>query len=167
MFTTIDAFLKIWSEECERTELLFKAIPEGLWYKEVIPAYRTLARLGWHLVQTPGEMLERCGLEISGPLLEDPVPTESNLIVQGWLKVHVSVTEQISKNWTDSTLKQMDDMYGMQWTRSKTLTCLLHHLIHHRGQMTVLLRAGGAAVPGLYGPAREEREQYGMRPAKV
>ena len=41
-------------------------------------------------------------------------------------------------------LRVVDEMYGEKWTRSYTLTALLFHLTHHRGQMTTLLRLGGA-----------------------
>lgn len=47
-------------------------------------------------------------------------------------------------------------MYGMQWTRDTTLNCLVRHEIHHRAQMTVLMRQAGLRVPGVYGPARED-----------
>lgn len=33
---------------------------------------------------------------------------------------------------------------------------LLHHLIHHRGQLTVYLRLQGVALPPLYGPTADE-----------
>jgi uncharacterized damage-inducible protein DinB len=38
------------------------------------------------------------------------------------------------------------------------------HLIHHRGQLTVLMRQAGLKVPGVYGPAREEWAAMGMQP---
>jgi uncharacterized damage-inducible protein DinB len=34
---------------------------------------------------------------------------------------------------------------------------ILHHAIHHRGQMTVYLRLQDVAVPPLYGPTADER----------
>jgi uncharacterized damage-inducible protein DinB len=34
---------------------------------------------------------------------------------------------------------------------------LLHHVIHHRGQLTVYLRLQGVALPPLYGPTADER----------
>lgn len=34
---------------------------------------------------------------------------------------------------------------------------LLHHLIHHRGQLTVYLRLQGVPLPPLYGPTADER----------
>ena len=33
---------------------------------------------------------------------------------------------------------------------------LLHHLIHHRGQLVLMCRMAGGTPPGLYGPNREE-----------
>ena len=46
---------------------------------------------------------------------------------------------------------------------------LLHHLIHHRGQLVLLCRMAGGAPPGLYGPNREEMRalQARMEPAKA
>jgi uncharacterized damage-inducible protein DinB len=40
----------------------------------------------------------------------------------------------------------------------------MKHEIHHRAQMTVLMRQAGLKVPGLYGPAKEEWSQYNMPP---
>jgi len=34
---------------------------------------------------------------------------------------------------------------------------LLHHVIHHRGQLTVYLRLQGVALPPIYGPTADER----------
>jgi uncharacterized damage-inducible protein DinB len=46
---------------------------------------------------------------------------------------------------------------------------ILMHLIHHRGQLSLLCRLAGGTPPGIYGPNREEtvamRER--MQTAKV
>ena len=36
------------------------------------------------------------------------------------------------------------------------LNVLIRHQIHHRGQMTILMRQAGVVVPSVYGPSREE-----------
>jgi len=36
------------------------------------------------------------------------------------------------------------------------LQTLVVHQIHHRGQMSVLMRQAGLVPPGIYGPTREE-----------
>jgi uncharacterized damage-inducible protein DinB len=33
---------------------------------------------------------------------------------------------------------------------------MLHHALHHRGQLVLLTRLAGGVPPGLYGPTREE-----------
>jgi uncharacterized damage-inducible protein DinB len=33
---------------------------------------------------------------------------------------------------------------------------LIHHIIHHRGQLTVYLRLNGATVPSIYGPSADD-----------
>jgi uncharacterized damage-inducible protein DinB len=58
-------------------------------------------------------------------------------------------------------------MYGEKWKRSATLLALIRHEIHHRGEMIALMRLAGLAVPGIYGPTREEWAQWGMEPPKV
>ncbi|MEO7682935.1 MAG: hypothetical protein ABIU86_03275 [Gemmatimonadaceae bacterium] len=46
---------------------------------------------------------------------------------------------------------------------------LLHHLIRHRGQLTLMCRMSSGAPPGLYGPNREEMNELmeRMQPAKT
>ena len=61
-----------------------------------------------------------------------------------------------------ATLEELDDMYGQQWPRGLTLAILLNHEIHHRAQMTVLMRQAGLVVPGVFGPSKEEWGEYGM-----
>lgn len=34
---------------------------------------------------------------------------------------------------------------------------LMNHLYHHRGQLTIYLRASGKKVPGIYGPSSDEQ----------
>ena len=59
-------------------------------------------------------------------------------------------------------LTEQIPMYGEQWPRGTTLLALILHQTHHRAQMTVLMRQAGLAVPGLYGPAREEWAAMGL-----
>ena len=68
----------------------------------------------------------------------------------------------LAEKWTDATLLETDDMYGQRWPRGLSASILLQHEVHHRGQMTVLLRQAGAKVPGVCGPAKEEWAEFGM-----
>ena len=73
-----------------------------------------------------------------------------------------SLGEAVGNQWTDEMLADKIPMFGEEWTRAQTLMALIAHQTHHRGQMTVLMRQAGLAVPGVYGPSREEWAAYGM-----
>lgn len=53
-------------------------------------------------------------------------------------------------------------MYGEMWAEGKTLSVLVTHQIHHRSQLTIVMRLLGLKVPGTYGPSNEEWAAYGM-----
>lgn len=167
MIRTIDDFVWTWSREIESTQKVFKHLTDRSLTQSVGPEYRTLGRLAWHVVTTLPEMMARTGLKLEGPDPESPVPPSAKEIARAYSAASISLLEQIRQSWTDATLEQKDDMYGEQWRRGDTLTALILHQTHHRGQMTVLMRQAGLGVPGVYGPARQEWEAFGMKPPEV
>jgi uncharacterized damage-inducible protein DinB len=131
------------------------------------PEGRTLGRLAWHITTTIPEMMNRTGLEILKPHHEDPVPATAKEIFQAYNQAAIALYDKVKENWTDESLQVVDEMYGEKWKRGFTLQVLIFHQIHHRGQMTVLMRQAGLQIPGIYGPAREEWAQWGMKPPQV
>lgn len=161
MFHTISDFIELWKAEAEKTEKIFKALTDESLSIQLIPGVRTLGKIAMHILESPPEMLGHTGLKVEGPTPNQPVENVAQLVK--WLhQVTESASHQIQTHWQNKTLHQTDNMYGEQWTRSETLCALLFHTIHHRGQMTVLMRAAGLLVPGIYGPAREEWAAFGM-----
>jgi len=75
-----------------------------------------------------------------------------------------AVERAVASAWTDADLPVEIDIYGDKWARGVFLRALIAHEIHHRAQMTVLMRQAGLKVPGVYGPSREEWTAYGMSP---
>ena len=67
----------------------------------------------------------------------------------------------MKEQWTDESLLEEKDMYGEQWTVATVLQTLIQHQIHHRGQMTILMRQAGLTVPGMYGPSKDEWLAFG------
>lgn len=60
-----------------------------------------------------------------------------------------------------------DEMYGEKWPRGQSARILIDHQIHHRGQLTVVMRQAGLQVPGVYGPSKEEWAGYGAPAPEV
>jgi uncharacterized damage-inducible protein DinB len=102
------------------------------------------------------------GLEVKGPGPNDPVPASAEAIRSAYATAAASLTSEIQAKWNDETLRQEDHLYGETWMRGMTLLAVLAHEIHHRGQLTVLMRQAGLQVPGIYGPSKEEWAGYGQ-----
>jgi len=164
MFRTIQDFLDSWAYETEATLKVFEALTDPSLAQSVYPEGRSLGRIAWHIAQTLPEMGGRTGLDIRGPSESEPTPTTAKALCSGFREAAESLRQQVESRWTDDDLDLEDDMYGSQWRRGKTLEALINHQNHHRGQMTVLMRQAGLAVPGVYGPSREEWDAYGMPP---
>jgi uncharacterized damage-inducible protein DinB len=162
MFRKIEDFLGSWAHETEATVKVFSQMTDASLGQAVSPEGRTLGRIAWHIVQTLPEMGGRTGLEIVGPGETDAIPATAQEVASSFEEAANSLGEAVISNWVDADLEKEDDLYGEVWKRGKTLSALLYHQIHHRGQMTVLMRQAGLQVPGVYGPSKEEWVNYGM-----
>lgn len=162
MFRKIDDFLHSYGQMIEGTSKVFAMLDDKNINQPVAPGHRTLGQTAWHIVTSIPEMMNRTGLGMSSVNHESMPPASPADIMAG----HKAATEELMKaikdGWTDETLGQSDDMYGQTWQRGTTVSMLVNHEAHHRGQMTVLLRQAGVKVPGVYGPSKEEWTQYGM-----
>lgn len=161
MLRKIEDFQKDWTYEAEMTGKILNALTDASLDQKVSDDGRTLGFLGWHITQTLGEMLEKVGLKIDAPGFDKDCPTAAAVIASAYEKAAKSVSDEVSANWNDETLLETDEMYGETLARGLTLFYLIAHQAHHRGQMTVLMRQAGLAVPGVYGPSREEWAAFG------
>lgn len=164
MFRMTEDFLTAWGHEREATMKVLNSITDESLTRKIYDGGRSLGRLAWHITQTVPEMMNLTGLSVSGPETTAPVPTSAKEIADAYNHASQSVAEQIKQSWTDASLEEEDNMYGMNWKRGTTLSILISHQAHHRGQMTVLMRQAGIPVPGVYGPAKEEWASMGMEP---
>jgi uncharacterized damage-inducible protein DinB len=167
MFTRIDHFRANWAYESEHTLKLLRALTDGSLAQAVTPGRRTLGRIAWHLVLTMPEMLGHAGLTIEGPAQDAPVPGRAADIANAYERTAASLAAVVTTTWDDEALRLEDEMYGERWRRGFTLLALVSHQAHHRGQLTVLMRQAGLAVPGVYGPAEEEWAGMGAPPPSV
>jgi len=167
MIRTIADFDRLWQTEMEATQKIFKHLTTRSLTQEVHPDVRTLARLAWHMVTSIPEMGSRTGLTFPGPAHDAPVPATAKEIFDAYNVLAISLLQQVKSTWKDETLLVEDDMYGEKWARGLTLHILAAHQIHHRAQMTVVMRLLGLSIPGIYGPAKEEWASFGAAPPAI
>ena len=162
MFHSIAEFTFAWQAECAGTQKVMDALTDTSLSQKVSPEGRSLGRLAWHIVQTQGEMGGHAGLTVESADEKTPQPASAAEIAGAYKVGAAAVEKAVTSAWTDADLPVEIDMYGEKWSRAMALRALIQHEIHHRGQMTVLMRQAGLKVPGIYGPSREEWAAYGM-----
>ncbi|MDQ6830198.1 MAG: DinB family protein [Gemmatimonadota bacterium] len=167
MIRSVADFEHEWKEVSSASRRIFGALTDESLAQAVSKQDRTLGRIAWHVVGTIPEMMAKLGLTIDGPQEHAPVPRTAVEIRDSYGRAADSVLHEVSSRWKDSDLLREQEMYGEQWTLGFALRVLINHEIHHRGQMTVLMRQAGLSVPGILGPAREEWAQWGMQPPTV
>jgi len=163
MYRLVQDFLDTWKYERIATIKILRALTDASLQQKVSTPGRSLGFLAWHITTTIGEIGEKAGLPVEAPAEDSPIPEKASDIVNAYDQASSMLESALKKNWTDAMLLDQIDMYGEKWTRGATLTSLVFHQIHHRAQMTVLMRQAGLKVPGVYGPSREEWVNMGMK----
>jgi uncharacterized damage-inducible protein DinB len=162
MYRKIEDFIEDWKAEESATIKIFESIPDSAKSAKATEHLRSLERLAWHITQTLTEMPARAGIVEKDILEHEPIPASFKDIVDRYKKYSGELLAQLQNKWTDSGLTEKIKMYGELWERRKILSVMVLHQVHHRGQMTALMRVLDLKVPGIYGPSKEEWGTYGM-----
>ena len=163
MYSKISEFISDFDLETAATLKVLNNLTDKSLNQKVTDNGRTLGKIAWHIAGSLGEIGSTALLPINR-IDEKPVPEKASTIVTEYSNSAASLKEAVMKVWNDDSLKEEVDMYGQKWTRGQALSAMIVHQIHHRGQMTILMRQAGLKVPGVYGPAIEEWEAMGMSP---
>ena len=162
MYRQVDDFITDWEIESASTLKVFKNISNEVLNKKSNEHIRSIAVLSWHITITLSEMLNKAGLNVSGPDEHSQPPSTITEIIAAYENSAKSVAERVKKQWNDTTLLEEINMYGDSWKKGTVLSILIKHQTHHRGQLTTLMRLSGLKVPGIYGPSKEEWAAWNM-----
>ncbi|MFD1885835.1 DinB family protein [Paenibacillus wenxiniae] len=165
MFTTIQAFADEWSSMSSTTQHVLDTLTDDSLDQGRESNVRPLGQIAWHITTTIHEMVSRTGLQFAAPEGGEKAPSSAAQIADAYRSVSHAMLEAIQHQWTDANLTQMSHMYGEQWANGLTLRAVIVHEIHHRGQMSILMRQAGLRVPSIYGPTREDWMEQGLQPA--
>lgn len=163
MFTTVDAFVQEWEAERAITGRVLDTLTDESLHQSIALHYRSLGQLAWHLVRTI-HFLTSTGLTFDEPLAEDAPPASAAQIASEYRRLGQALLRAVKSQWTDETMMQSVNIMGEEWQNGITMRFFLKHELHHRGQMTVLMRQAGLLVPDVLGPTRESWIAKGMEP---
>lgn len=111
-------------------------------------------------------MIKRTGLGLESFDENAEVPIKLSEITSEYDRLSKMISELVKNKWNDNNLTDEVDMYGEMWKKGKVLSVIIKHQIHHRAQITILMRQANLKVPGIYGPSKEEWAAYGLPPQK-
>ena len=156
MFASITEFVEDWGKESANSVKVMRALTDASLSQRSDPEANTLGKIAWHMVLMIGASGSAAGLEVTAPQRGTEPPASAARIADAFETAARTVGEQASKKLTDEQLTSEISLWGRTMTIAAAFQGLVRHLIHHRGQMTVLMREAGLVVPGVYGPSREE-----------
>jgi len=161
MASELETFLRVWDEEAKKTADMLRALPEGAYDFRPDSSGRSLGELAWHLAEGDAYMsfcVDRRNFDMGGPKppgIERPRTIAE--LAPGFERVHaeaVARIQQLTPADLGTKVRFFDGseraIGGILWEG------IVFHLIHHRGQLSLLCRLSGGCSPGMYGPNREE-----------
>jgi uncharacterized damage-inducible protein DinB len=168
----LDRFRAVWEMEAGLTTKLLEALPATQYDFRPDAGGRSLGEMAWHLSEIEGYI--SYGISKGAVTFQEAPPNlqrprDVKLLAPGYRRVHEEAVARLA----DLTEAQLDRELPFADRRMLLRDMLwggiLMHLIHHRGQLSLLCRLAGGTPPGIYGPNREEtvamRER--MQTAKV
>jgi uncharacterized damage-inducible protein DinB len=116
--------------------------------------------LAWHIVAAEMRFME--GVE-AGEFDFSPRPRPDSIknseqLTSWYADNFERHSEKLTKISNEQLLKIVDFRGVLQLPAVMYLNILLHHSIHHRGQLTMYLRPMGAKVPSIYGESYDSAE---------
>jgi uncharacterized damage-inducible protein DinB len=158
-----DALLADYDHEMGTTRRLLERLPDDKLSWKPHEKSMSLGGLASHLSYIPrwgGTILNDPFFDLAAAPPNQPEPTSRDGILTAF-----DETRQATRAWMDKS----DAEYNAMWTLKRAgqqmfslprvsafRSFVLHHLIHHRGQLSVYLRLIGVAVPAIYGPSADE-----------
>ncbi|MBB5147941.1 DinB family protein [Ureibacillus thermosphaericus] len=162
MYVTIKDFIREWNWEANLTQKVLEGLTDESLKQKVYPEGRTLGRIVWHFTTNIPEYLVHFGLRIELVENADKVPDSAKEIADTFKEVSARAAKVIQEQWTDESLKEVQIAFGREETNAQILMGLIKHIIHHRGQATVLMRQAGLKPFGVYGPPKEDWINLGV-----
>src|SRR6185503_10302498 len=141
---------------------LLKALPKDQYDFRPDPAGRSLGELAWHLAEIDAFMtngIANGSLAIGSgsrpPGIERPRTIEA--LAPNFERVHKEAVERVTKLTPEDLDRQIPFFNGQPIEIRHVLWgAVLHHTIHHRGQLQLMVRQVGGVPPSMYGPSRED-----------
>ena len=155
----LDRFRKVWDMEAQLTAKLLESLPEDQYDFRPDPGNRSLGEMAWHLSEIEGYITH--GITKGAVTFQEAPPNmqrprEVRPLAPGYRRVHDDAVARVAKLTEADLDREMPFADRRMPIRDILWGAILMHLVHHRGQLSLMCRMAGGTAPGIYGPNREE-----------
>jgi len=142
------------------TKSIIAAIPLDQGGYRPDPISRTAMDLAWHIAATEMRFLDAVAAgEFDLSPRPRPESVQNSADLAAWYADNFAPRiEKVTKLSNDRLLKIVDFRGVFQLPAVMYLGFILHHSVHHRGQLSAYLRPMGAKVPAMYGDSHDSAE---------
>ncbi|HEX3233630.1 MAG TPA: DinB family protein [Gemmatimonadales bacterium] len=155
----LERFRQVWDMEAGLTTKVLEALPTTQYDYRPDPKGRSLGEMAWHLSEIEGYI--SYGITKGAVTFQEAPPNlkrprEVQLLAPGYRRVHDDAVARLA-DLTDAQLNREVQFVDQRLPiRTILWGAMLMHLIHHRGQLSMMCRLAGGVPPSIYGPNREE-----------
>ena len=154
------SYLPALKSEQRITISIIEAIPQDKGGYRPDEISKTALDLAWHIVAAEMRFMDAV-LTGEFNLTPNPLPdsVKNSADLSAWYKDHFEQhLEKLTRLSNDRLLKIVDFRGMFQLPAVMYLGFVLHHSVHHRGQLSMYLRPMGAKVPSIYGESWDAAE---------
>jgi uncharacterized damage-inducible protein DinB len=151
--------------EAENTRKVLNAVPAERFDWRPHEKSMTLQRLAGHIAESPGwghaMMEDELDFASSSGDWKPFNPTSRKELMDGFERIAGDFEKLIAGRGDEFmngtwTMRSGEQVF-MELPRHVAMrSTVIHHIVHHRGQLTVYLRLLGVPVPGTYGPTADQ-----------
>jgi len=156
----LQTFLGFWNHEANKTAELLRTLPADQYDFRPDPQARSLGELAWHLAELEAYTtwsIEQGKFQLGERPPGIERPRSIGALAPGYERVHADAAERVRKLSPADLDRKLRHFTGNEMSiRNMLWGVILFHLIHHRGQLSILCRLAGGTVSELYGPNREQ-----------
>jgi len=158
MYRQIDDFLSAYGFESQTTTKVLGALTNDKLSSQKAPGDTSAAELAWHIATAPAYMINHEGAGIEFAYAPPENVTVEQLVAEHQ-RVNAAVCEACKTKLAGRDLTQPATWFGMTLPLGVWLNMIPNHEVHHRGQLSAIMRNAGLKVPSIYGPNKEEFEE--------
>lgn len=159
-FLLHNVFISALKNEHDLTKKIFGAIPLDKGNYRPDDVSRTAMELAWHIVMAEMRFLDAIAAgEFNFAPRPQPETIKNSADLGVWYAENFESRLNQLLKVPDEALVKIVDFRGMfQLPAVMYVGFILHHTVHHRGQLSTYLRPMGAKVPSIYGESYDAAE---------